>query len=57
MEKPAQPATNAPFEVEAGDRDVTIGVPDDGKITMTSQAAEVSAIRLLDAAQKSRIRD
>jgi hypothetical protein len=43
-----------PMEVEAGDRDVRVGVPDDGILTLTADAAEISALRLLDAAAKSR---
>jgi len=45
---------NEPMEVEAGDREVRIGVPEDGYLTLTADAAEISALRLLDAADKSR---
>ena len=48
------PVIDAALEVEAGDRDVTIGVPDDGQVVLTPDAAEVSGIRLLDAADRAR---
>jgi len=43
-----------PMEAKAGDRDVRVRVPADGYLTMTADAAEISALRLLDAADKSR---
>ena len=43
-----------PMEVEAGDHEVRIGVPDDGQLILTADAAEISALRLLDAADRSR---
>lgn len=43
-----------PMEAKAGDRDVRVGVPADGHLTLTADAAEISALRLLDAAEKSR---
>ena len=45
---------DAALEVEPGDRDVTIGVPNDGQVVLTPDAAEISGIRLLDAADKAR---
>jgi hypothetical protein len=54
-DQPTDPITE-PFEAEAGDRDVRIGVPNDGELTLTADAAEISALRLLDAADKSRRR-
>ena len=55
MEK-VQPSQiiDAALEIEAGDRDVTIAVPNDGQVVLTPDAAEVSGIRLLDAADKAR---
>lgn len=53
---PPTDPTSEPFEAEAGDRDVRIGVPRDGEVTLTADAAEISALRLLDAADKSRSR-
>ena len=44
------------LEVAAGDRDVTVGVPNDGEVVLTPDAAEVSGIRLMDAADKARRR-
>ncbi len=43
-----------PMEVEAGDNDVRISVPADGHLILTADAAEISALRLLDAADRSR---
>lgn len=43
-----------PMEVEAGDYEVRVGVPEDGYLTLTADAAEISALRLLDAAARSR---
>jgi hypothetical protein len=45
-----------PMEVEAGDHEVRIGVPEDGHMILTADAAEISALRLLDAADRSRRR-
>jgi len=50
------PVIDAALKVEAGDRDVTIGVPNDGQVVLTPDAAEISGIRLLDAADKARRR-
>lgn len=54
-EQPAE-IIDAPLEVAPGDRDVTVGVPNDGEVVLTPDAAEVSGIRLLDAAEKARRR-
>lgn len=55
MEKVQAPEIiDAALEVEAGYRDVTVGVPNDGQVVLTPDAAEVSGIRLLDAADKAR---
>lgn len=43
-----------PMEVEAGDNDVRIIVPEDGHLILTADAAEISGLRLLDAADRSR---
>lgn len=43
-----------PMEVEAGDHDVRVTVPSDGHLILTADAAEISALRLLDAADRSR---
>ena len=57
MEKTPPPKViDAALEVSPGDRDVTIGVPNDGQVVLTPDAAEVSGIRLLDAADKARRR-
>ncbi len=57
MEKiAAHEVIDAALEVSPGDRDVTIGVPNDGEVVLTPDAAEVSGIRLLDAADKARRR-
>lgn len=63
MEKPqhSKPAeavelVDEPMSVEPGDNDVRVGVPDDGFVTLTADAAEISGLRLLDAADKSRRR-
>jgi hypothetical protein len=55
MEKPEETvAIDEPMAVEAGDRDVRISIAQDGVLTLTADAAEISGLRLLDAAQKSR---
>lgn len=57
MEKPEKTETiDEPMAVEAGDRDVRVGVPYDGVLTLTADAAEISGLRLLDAADKARRR-
>lgn len=63
MEKPAKSESprdddlvDQPMEVEPGDHDVRVSVPDDGVVTLTADAAEISGLRLLDAADKSRRR-
>ncbi|CAN5395824.1 hypothetical protein BH10PSE2_BH10PSE2_13010 [soil metagenome] len=45
-----------PLAVTAEDQVVVIDIPEDGQITMTADAAEVSGIRLLDAADQARKR-
>ncbi len=48
------PVIDTPLGAEPADRAVVITIPSDGEVTLTAQAAEMSAIRLLDAADQSR---
>ena len=45
-----------PLDAKAQDYAVDIEIPGDGEVTLTADAAEISALRLLDAADKARSR-
>lgn len=52
-----EPVFEAPLRVEIIDQTVVITEPEDCAVSLTADAAEISAMRLLDAADRARKRD